>query len=34
VAAYDTDALVLLRAVHDPGAPPWLRELPEWGGQG
>ncbi len=27
-AAYGTDALVLLRAVGDPGAPPWLRELP------
>lgn len=28
VAAYGTDALVLLRAVGDPAAPPWLRELP------
>ncbi|MGH3565805.1 MAG: transposase [Pseudonocardia sp.] len=28
VAAYGSDALVLLRAVHDAGAPPWLRELP------
>jgi transposase len=26
--AYGTDALVLLRAVYDTGAPPWLRELP------
>lgn len=28
VAAYGTDARVLLRAVGEPGAPPWLRELP------
>jgi transposase len=28
VTAYGTDALVLLRAVFDAGAPPWLRELP------
>jgi len=28
VAAYGSDALVLLRAVHDAGAPRWLRELP------
>ncbi len=28
VAAYGSDALGLLRAVHDTGAPPWLRELP------
>jgi transposase len=28
VAAYGTDALVLLRAVGDTGAPHWLRELP------
>jgi len=28
VAAYGTDAVVLLRAVHDAGAPPWLREVP------
>lgn len=28
VAAYGSDALGLLRAVHDAGAPPWLRELP------
>jgi transposase len=28
VAAYGTDALVLLRAVYDTGAPHWLRELP------
>jgi len=28
VAAYGADALALLRAVHDPGAPVWLRELP------
>ncbi len=27
VVAYGTDAVVLLRAVGDPGAPPWLREL-------
>jgi transposase len=26
--AYGTDAVTLLRAVHDAGAPPWLRELP------
>ncbi|MEJ7705014.1 MAG: hypothetical protein WKF47_15800 [Geodermatophilaceae bacterium] len=34
MAAYDTDALVLLRAVHDPGAPPWLRELPSGAAKG
>ena len=28
VAAYGTDAVVLLRAVHDAGAPLWLREVP------
>ncbi|HEY2834033.1 MAG TPA: transposase [Sporichthyaceae bacterium] len=28
VAAYGSDALVLLRAVYDTGAPHWLRELP------
>jgi transposase len=28
VAAYGSDALALLRAVYDTGAPPWLRELP------
>jgi transposase len=28
VAAYGTDALVLLRAVGDTGAPRWLRDLP------
>ena len=28
VAAYGTDAVVLLRAVHDDRAPAWLRELP------
>ncbi|MGH3779684.1 MAG: hypothetical protein ACRDRO_03375, partial [Pseudonocardiaceae bacterium] len=28
VAGYGTDALVLLRAVGDSAAPPWLRELP------
>ncbi len=28
VAAYGTDAVVLLRAVHDADAPAWLRELP------
>jgi len=28
VAAYGTDAVALLRAVYDTGAPPWLRELP------
>ena len=28
VAAYGADALALLRAVHDAGAPVWLRELP------
>jgi hypothetical protein len=28
VAAYGRDAVVLLRAVGDPGAPVWLRELP------
>ncbi|MCA1671395.1 MAG: transposase [Actinobacteria bacterium] len=28
VAAYGTDAVALLRAVHDAGAPPWARELP------
>ena len=28
VAAYGTDAVALLRAVDDAGAPPWLRELP------
>ncbi len=28
VAAYGVDALVLLRAVHDDDAPPWLREVP------
>jgi transposase len=28
VVAYGTDAVVLLRAVGDPDAPPWLRELP------
>ena len=28
VAAYGSDALALLRAVGDTGAPPWLRELP------
>lgn len=28
VAAYGTDALALLRAVGDTGAPPWLGELP------
>ena len=27
-AAYGTDAVTLLRAVYDTGAPPWLRELP------
>lgn len=28
MAAYGTDAVALLRAVYDTGAPPWLRELP------
>ena len=28
VAAYGTDALGLLRAVGDAGAPPWPRDLP------
>ena len=28
VAAYGTDAVALLRAVGDPAAPPWLREVP------
>ena len=28
VAAYGNDAVTLLRAVYDAGAPPWLRELP------
>ncbi len=28
VAAYGTDAVVLLRAVYDPRSPVWLRELP------
>ena len=31
VAAYGTDAVLLLRAVCDPGAPVWLRELPAVG---